>query len=56
MYFSTNGTTFLRITSWNNFINFYKPTTGTSDDRLKENGEITENVCETPPKLRPQLY
>ena len=35
---------------------FYKPTTGTSDDRLKENEELIENVCETSSKLRPQLY
>ena len=27
-----------------------------SDDRLKENEELIENVCETLCKLRPQLY
>ena len=44
------------MTNWNNEINFYKPTTGTSDDRLKENEGFVENACETLPKLRPQLY
>ena len=35
---------------------FHKPTTNASDDRLKENGELIENACETLSKLRPQLY
>ena len=35
---------------------FYNPTTSSSDDRLKENGEVIENACETLSKLRPQLY
>ena len=39
-----------------NLVRFYKPTTNSSDDRLKENEELTENVCETLPKLRPLLY
>ena len=56
VYIDIHGTTFLRITSWNNEIIFYKPATGTSDDRLKENEEIIENACETLSKLRPQLY
>ena len=31
-----NCSNFFRLANWNNQINFYKPTTGTSDDRLKE--------------------
>ena len=49
-------TNFFRTTSWNNEINFYKPTTYSSDDRLKENEELIENACETLSKLRPQIY
>ena len=56
MYFGINHSTFFRLTNWNNEINFYKPTTETSDDRLKENEEIIEHACETLSKLRPQLY
>ena len=37
-------------------VYFYKPTTNASDDRLKENGELIENACETLSTLRPQLY
>ena len=37
-------------------VYFYKPTTNASDDRLKENEELTENACEALSKLRPQLY
>ena len=44
------------MTNWNNEINFYKPTTGTSDDRRKENEELIENACETLSTLRPQFY
>ena len=33
----------------------YKPLVNGSDDRLKENEEITENACETLSKLSPQL-
>ena len=36
----------------NNIIYFYKPTSNASDDRLKENGEIIENACDTLSKLR----
>ena len=36
MYFGINYPNFFRLTNWNNEINFYKPTTGTSDDRFKE--------------------
>ena len=36
MYFSINYSNFFRLINWNNEINFQKPTTGTSDDRLKE--------------------
>ena len=56
LYAGINNVNFFRLTNWNNEINFYKPTTGTSDDRLKENEEIIENACETLSKLRPQLY
>ena len=56
LYVGINNVNFFRLVSWNNEINFYKPTTGTSDDRLKENKEIIENACETLSKLRPQLY
>ena len=31
----------------NGSILFYKPTTSSSDDRLKENEEITEHACDT---------
>ena len=44
LYVGINNVNFFRLTNWNNEINFYKPTTGTSDDRLKENEEIIENV------------
>merc|ERR1711966_267531 len=54
--FNINNVNFFRITNWNNSINFYKTTTGTSDDRLKENKEIIENACDTLSKLRPQIY
>ena len=37
-------------------IEFMKPTTNSSDDRLKENEEFIENACETLSKLRPQIY
>ena len=37
-------------------VHFYKPTSNSSDDRLKENEELIENACETLSKLRPQLY
>ena len=40
----------------NNTVYVYKPTTNASDDRLKENEELLENVCETLSKLRPQIY
>ena len=40
----------------NNLVRFYKTTTNTSDDRLKENEICIENVCETLSRLRPQLY
>ena len=56
MYFGINYSNFFRLTNLNNEINFYRPTTGTSDYRLKENGEIIENACETLSELRPQLY
>ena len=56
VYFGNHYSNFFRLTNWNNELNFYKPTTGSSDDRLKENEEIIENACETLPKLRPQLY
>ena len=56
LYVGINSSKFFRLTNWNNEINFYKPTTGTSDDRLKENEELIENACETLSKLRPQLY
>ena len=55
MYFYINYSNFFRLANWSNEINFYKPTTGTPDDRLKENEEIIENVCGTLSKLRPQL-
>ena len=35
LHAGTNTSNSFRLTSWNNEINFYKPTTGTSDDRLK---------------------
>ena len=56
LYVGINSSNFFRLNSSNNQINFYKPTTGTSDDRLKENEEIIENACETLSKPRPQLY
>ena len=56
LYVGMNSSNFFRLTNWNNEINFYKPTTGTSDDRLKGNGELIENACETLSKLKPQLY
>ena len=37
-------------------VSIYHPTANASDDRLKENEELIENVCETLSKLRPQLY
>ena len=40
----------------NNEIRYYKTLVSSSDDRLKENEELIENVCETLSKLRPQLY
>ena len=40
MYFGINYSNFFRLTNWNNEINFYKPTTGTSDDRLKGNEQL----------------
>ena len=40
----------------NNNIIHYKPLVNSSDDGLKENEEIIENVCETLSKSRPQLY
>ena len=55
LYVGINDVNFFRLTNWNNEINFYKPTTGTSDDRLKENEEIIENACETLSKLRPVI-
>ena len=56
MYCGINYSNFFRLTNWDNEINFYKPTTGNSGDRLKGNEEIIENACETLSKLRPQLY
>ena len=56
LYLGINSSNFFRLTNWNNSITLYKPTTGTSDDRLKENEELIENACETLSKLRPQLY
>ena len=56
IYFGINYSNFFRLPTWNHEINFYKPTTGTSDDRLKENEAIIENACGTLSKLRPQLY
>ena len=47
MYFGINYSNFLRLTNRNNEINFYKPTTGTSDDRLKGHEKNKENACET---------
>ena len=41
---------------WIEYHILLKPTTNVSDDRLKENEEYIENVCETLSKLRPQLY
>ena len=40
----------------NGSILFYKPTANASDDRLKENEELIENVCDTLSKLRQQFY
>ena len=40
----------------NSIVYFHKPTTNASDDRLKENEELIENVCEQLSKLRPRLY
>ena len=37
-------------------INYYKPLVNSSDDRLKENGGLIDNACETLSKLRPQFY
>ena len=38
--FSLNRVRFFRMTKWNDQISFYKPTTGSSDDRLKEMMEL----------------
>ena len=40
----------------NPYVQTFQPLTQSSDDRLKENGELIEHVCETLSKLRPQLY
>ena len=40
LYLGINNVNFFRLTNWNNEINFYKPTTGTSDDRLKETKKL----------------
>ena len=40
------------MANWSNETNFYKPTTGSSDDRLKENAISIENACETSSKLK----
>ena len=44
------------ISGDSNNIQFYKPTTNASDDRLEENEVIIESACETLSKPRPQLY
>ena len=37
LYAGINHANFFRLANWNNGTNSYKPTTGTPDDRLKEN-------------------
>ena len=40
LYLGFNSSNFFRLTNWSNEIIVYKPTIGTSDDRLKENEEF----------------
>ena len=51
-----DGNLFMKFFNNNNEIRHYKTLANSSDYRLKENEELIENVCETSPKLRPQLY
>ena len=56
MLFRLKEVTFMYLFGDSNNIQFFKPTTNASDDRLKENEGLIENACETLSKLRPQLY
>ena len=51
-----SGNLFMKFFNNNNNIHHYKPLVNSSDDRLEENEELIDNVCETLFKLRPQLY
>ena len=56
MFFKLKGVLFMIIRGGHQAINYYKPLVNSSDDRLKENGGLIENACETLSKLRPQFY
>ena len=49
---------FIRCSDYagNPYVQTLQPLTQSSDDRLKGNGELIENACETSGNLRPQLY
>ena len=50
------GVNFIDFSPNCNTIIHCKPFANWSDDRLKENKELTEHACDTLAKLRPQLY
>ena len=58
MFLIVRNIYFIRCSDYggNPYVQTFQPLTQSSDDRLKENGELIENACETLSKLRPQLY
>ena len=58
MFSIVRNTYFIRCSDYvgNPYVQTVQPLTQSSDDRLEENEELIENVCETLSKLKPQLY
>ena len=58
MFLTVRSIYFIRCSDYacNPYVQTFQPLTQSSDDRLKENEELIENVCETLSKLRPQLH
>ena len=58
MFLNVRNIYFIRCSDYagNPYVQTFQPRTQSSDDKLKENDELIENVCETLSKLRPQLY
>ena len=57
LFLTVRSISFSRCSDYagNPYVQTFQPRTQSSDDRLKENGELIENACETLSELRPDL-